>query len=447
MHHGLLPEMPVDHPKRVPIIAFNNPLSCFLCNDRVGILSAGCVCGQSTHLLGGGSLVPGRAKPMETLKILVVDDESGMRDAVDRSLAYYMVHISEIDADVGFSVSQASTGEAALQTIETETPDILILDHKLPGISGLDVLEAISGEGHDLLTIMITAYSSLENAVTATKLGTFDFLAKPFNPAELKASVYKTTKHLMLRRQARRLVQEKRQVRFEFISVLAHELKAPLAAVEQYLNILSESTDQRSEDGDKHILTRSLARIRDMRKLILDILDLTRIESGEKVRKMEQLDLEALAHKAIEISRENALKRKIEIFSSHEGDLLMRGDRWELEAVFNNLISNAVKYNREGGRVDVRITGDEKKIVIGVSDTGIGISGEDSKRLFKEFVRIRTPETEYIQGSGLGLATVKRIASNYSGEITLSSVPGKGSEFRVLLQKRYDPRPPAKIRF
>ena len=123
----------------------------------------------------------------ETLHLLVVDDEVGMRLSVERALRHYSTHLPDMQHDVNFRVSQAESGEAALALIDADTPDIILLDYKLPGISGLDVLTALKERKLDILVVMITAYASLETAVQATKSGAFDFLAKPFTPEELRA--------------------------------------------------------------------------------------------------------------------------------------------------------------------------------------------------------------------------------------------------------------------
>ncbi len=110
----------------------------------------------------------------------------------------------------------------------------------MPGISGLEVLDRLADMQTDMLTIMITAYASIETAVSATKRGAYDFLAKPFTPDELKSTIRKAAARLILAKQARKLAEEKQQVRFEFIRVLAHELKAPLNAVAGYLELIQK---------------------------------------------------------------------------------------------------------------------------------------------------------------------------------------------------------------
>jgi len=372
---------------------------------------------------------------METLRILVVEDEYGMRLAIARALRDYTIHIPEIEGKIGFTIEQVEVAEDALTIINDKPPDIILLDYKLPGMSGLDLLTRISAKQLDLLAIMITAYASIETAVTATKQGAFDFLAKPFTPMELKETIYKAVKHLVLMRQAHKLTEEKRKVRFQFISVLAHEMKAPLAALDGYLNILRERAAGESQEVYDHMLDRCLTRIQGMRKMIIDLLDLTRIESGERKRDVSEVDVREIVHTAIDTATPEAQERSISISFPENGPVLMQADRSELEIVFNNLITNAVKYNRDGGRVDVELHADGGQVSIVVTDTGIGMSTEEAARLFSDFVRIKNEKTRNILGSGLGLSTVKKIALLYGGEVSVESEPDKGSRFTVTLNQ------------
>ena len=371
---------------------------------------------------------------METLKLLIVDDETPMGKAVERALRNYTVHVPEVDLDVGYVIEYVETGEKGLEIIDADPPDILLLDHKLPGISGLEILNHVSGKPLDMLTVMITAYATLENAIAATRRGAYDFLAKPFTPEELKATVYRTTKHLLLCRQSEALAQEKRRIRFEFISVLAHELKAPLAAVQQFIDIIRTADPAGEAALVQEMAARSLERIQGMRKLILDLLDMTRLESGQKPRHMGDVDLAQAAARAVENMRGEAEKRGISIGIHAPPRLCVTADAWEMETVFNNLVSNAVKYNKENGRVDVYLAGDANGLTIRVSDTGIGIPEAEAGRLFKEFQRIRNTDTDGVPGSGLGLSIVRKIAALYDGEVALESRPGRGSTFTVFLK-------------
>lgn len=368
----------------------------------------------------------------ETVRVLIVDDEPGMRQGAERALRGLVLSLPDVNGEVRFAVETAGTGEEALEKIGSA--DILLLDHKLPGMSGLEVLNHVSKHQTNVLTIMITAYASLETAITATKLGAYDFLAKPFTPEELKASVRKAAKHLVLQRHAKRLAEEKRRIRFEFISVLAHELKSPLNAIEGNLNILKDGAAAGDPATGKRMVERSLVRLDGMRKLISDLLDLTRIESGQRERSIRRLDLPELARGSIELFAGDAARRGVTVTLGTPDGVELWADPGEVEIVLNNLVSNAIKYNREGGTVNVTLARRDGGVEIAVADTGIGLKPEEAAKLFREFTRIKNEHTVKVLGSGLGLSTVRKIATMYEGETQVTSESGVGSTFTVTLK-------------
>lgn len=371
---------------------------------------------------------------METLRILITDDELGMRLGVGRTLRGFTIRVPDVNGEVGFVVEEAESGEAALEIIKQSPPDILLLDHKMPGISGLDVLDVLSGMQLDMLTIMITAYASIETAVTATKRGAYDFLAKPFTPDELRNTVRKAASRLILAKQARKLAEEKRQIRFQFIRVLGHELKAPLNAVEGYLRMIQDKALGDDLDAYREVVERSMVRIEGMGKLIADLLDLTTIESGQRTRQLVELDVTSIARASIETLQPAAKERNITVKLHAPPAVKMTADRYEIETIFNNLISNAIKYNRDGGRVDVKLQETGDRATIAVTDTGIGMTPDEVLKLFGEFVRIRNERTQSILGSGLGLSIVKKLALLYNGDATVESDLDVGSTFTVTLR-------------
>ncbi|MBP6874504.1 MAG: response regulator [Candidatus Eisenbacteria bacterium] len=368
---------------------------------------------------------------METLRVLIIEDEAPMRAAVLRSLSRFTLQLPDIEGEFRFEVSEAGSAEDGLAIIETRPPDIVLLDHQLPGMSGVDLLGLLADRPVDFLTVMMTAYATLENAIVATKRGAFDFLAKPFTPDELKAVVSKTTRHLLLTRETRRLAQEKRQVRFQLLSVIVHELKAPLAAIQGYLYILKDKSLSGDPAVQERALDRSLVRIEGMRKLIMDLLDLTRLESGQKVRRFETVDLRETARACMETLLPEAATRNITLALHADEPVLLTADRGEMEIVLNNLLTNAVKYNRDGGRVDIRLGAKDGRVKVEVEDTGIGMSEEESGRLFQEFVRIKNERTRNILGSGLGLSILRKLVQLYDGDCTVKSAPDVGSTFTV----------------
>jgi len=181
------------------------------------------------------------------------------------------------------------------------------------------------------------------------------------------------------------------------------------------------------------MIERSLIRLEGMKKLIFDLLDLTRNESGQKQRSYSDLDLGQLAATAIELFEIDAGEREITIALDCPDAVSLHGDGGEIEIVLNNLISNAVKYNRDGGRVDVRLRRADDIVTVTVADTGIGLSPSEAAKLFNEFTRIKNEDTVNILGSGLGLSTVRKLARLYGGDATVVSAPGEGSTFTVTL--------------
>ncbi|MHC1705308.1 MAG: ATP-binding protein [Tenuifilaceae bacterium] len=368
---------------------------------------------------------------MEILDVLVVDDEPGIRSGVVRILRNFSVSYPFMDDDIQFNVIEASTGEEALEIINTKPPAIVLLDNKLPGMQGVEVLEYINNNQLDILVMMITSYASLELAVKATNIGAYDFVPKPFTPQELKSSIENITKHYFLRRMTRKLHKEGKIVRFQFLTVLSHELKSPLNAIEGYLKLMQDKQSGEKIDDYQDMIERSLSRVKSMRTLIMDLLDLTKIDSGKRNRDLREVNLEMIAKSAIEGMTPLAVQRDVKLVLEVDDQISMVADAEEMEIIFNNLISNAVKYNKDGGMVKCTITNTSDEIVVKVTDTGFGIDKEDIPKLFHEFTRIKNSSTRNISGSGLGLSIIKKLVSLYSGRIEVESTPSEGTTFII----------------
>jgi len=369
------------------------------------------------------------------LKILIVDDESGMRDGAARCLKSLSFKETDFPEKISFEIFLAETGEAALKEIKEKSPDIVLLDYKLPDMNGLEVLQ--NCDSTRFLTIVITAFASLEVAITATRRGAFDFLAKPFSPDELREAVKKAVKNIFMSRKVRQLQEEKSRIRFEFVSILAHELKSPLAAIEGYLRLIDERVKGEQLASYDAMVKRSMERIISMRKLINDILDLTRLESGKKKRIIEELDLGEISLYVYEGLALKAAEKKLKFELNYPEKFKFAADKEEMEMLFSNLLSNAVKYNKQGGEIKLTIEKKDEFVSISCSDTGIGISKEEQQRLFGEFVRIKNEYTRNIEGSGLGLSIIKKIAAIYNGEVKVESTYNVGSVFSVKLKELY----------
>jgi len=182
-------------------------------------------------------------------------------------------------------------------------------------------------------------------------------------------------------------------------------------------------------------IERSLQRIHWMKSLIMDLLDFTRIRLERKDEKIEEVHLKDIASNAIVAIRPYAIRMEVGINLGMKSDVIIMADPTDMEIIFNNLVSNAVKYNRRGGKVDIVIDEDEENVILLFADTGIGISEPDRKNLFSDFVRIKNEKTKNIGGSGLGLSIVKQVLDMYHGSITVDSVPDVGTTFRICLPK------------
>lgn len=372
---------------------------------------------------------------MIKLNVLIVDDEIGMRLGAEKVLKDYKITISDFNDEIGFAIDLAEDGKTAFEKLKSTAVDILLLDYKLPDTNGLDILNEVLEKKLDILTIMITAYASLEVAINATKKGAFDFLAKPFTPEELRVTVRKAAERIYLNRKAQKLEQEKNQVRFQFISVLSHELKSPINAVENYLQLMKNRISGEELTSYDKMIERSLLRMDGMRHLIADLLDLTSLESGQKKRELSDIDIYELASGIIDGYLKQADERAITINYKCEKDIIFHGDRDEIEIVFNNLISNAIKYNKDNGSVDLTVSSDDEKLNIVCKDTGIGIRTKDQEKLFKEFKRIKNKNTENISGTGLGLSILKRTVELYKGTVNVESEEKKGTVFNITLMR------------
>ncbi|HAM10941.1 MAG: hypothetical protein A2X04_12375 [Bacteroidetes bacterium GWF2_41_9] len=373
---------------------------------------------------------------MAVLKVLVIDDEPGIRSGVIRILSNFHVTYPFMDEDYTFEVFEAGTGEEGLSFIERDIPDLLLLDNKLPGIQGIEVLEYIRKRNYDIMVAMITSYASLDVAIRATRDGAIDFIPKPFTPQELKSSIENIAKQLYLKRITHKMNQEGKKIRYQFLSVLSHELKAPLNALEGYLRMMQEKqAGDRIEDYGAPI-ERSLQRVQGMRNLIMDLLDFTKIRLERKEEKIQAVNLSEVASGAMVTVQPYAIQMDVSINLSKRADVVIMADPDDMEIIFNNLISNAVKYNKRGGKVEVTIDSTENEAIIIFADTGIGITKDDTENLFTEFVRIKNEKTRNISGSGLGLSIVKKVVGLYHGTIKVESIPDEGTVFTIRLPKK-----------
>ena len=230
------------------------------------------------------------------------------------------------------------------------------------------------------------------------------------------------------------------KMKSEFIAMVAHELRSPIAAVEQQLTVILNKMAGDVTEKQEQLLSRAKERTKGLLSLINDLLDLSKIEAGKMVQYKEPLSLQEVIQRVVDLMRAEAEGKRITLkFSSKPGIPLITADRISMEGIFTNLISNGIKYTPEGGEVSVSLSEEGGCVKAIVSDTGIGISKEDLPRIFDRFYRVKTAETRQIVGTGLGLSIVKSIVDAHFGTISVESDAGKGTSFTVLLPREPDP--------
>ena len=219
-----------------------------------------------------------------------------------------------------------------------------------------------------------------------------------------------------------------------FVSLVAHELQAPLAAIEGYLDIILDGGGGKDPEKTRKILDRCRERTSGLLALIQDLLAISRMQSGRIVREKEKLRLTDVLKEVVELMKGEALERGVKIAAELPEELPpISANREDLTRVFTNLVDNAIKYNHPGGKVFVRARANDAFIHVEVQDTGIGIPKEEREKIFDEFYRVKSKETQRISGTGLGLCIAKRILEAHNGDIEVESQMNVGSTFRVLL--------------
>lgn len=226
------------------------------------------------------------------------------------------------------------------------------------------------------------------------------------------------------------------KMKSEFVSAVSHELRTPLTSIKGYAAILIEgklgevtpAIKERLEKINKHSDT--------LTKMVNDMLDISRIESGKVEMKFEKLEVKDVVDGVVDMItpqiREKDLKLEIEIPAKVSS---MSADNTQIERVFINLLSNAIKFTPSGGKIGIKAKEEDKFIEIEISDTGSGISEEELPRIFDEFFRCENPINREVKGTGLGLSLVKRIVEAHGGKIGVKSTLHKGTTFNFTLPK------------
>jgi len=354
-------------------------------------------------------------------KILIIDDEDVILDSC-----------SLILEGSGYLVQTAPDGATGVNLVNEFKPDLVFVDLKMPGMPGVEVLEKINEIDSTIVTVVITGFATVGSAVEAMKRGAYDFLPKPFTPDEFRLIARRSLEKRKLIQETIALRREKEMMREQFASIVSHELKAPLGAVQQNLFALEFEMTDTLNDSQREKIQRLKTRIDDMLKLINSWLRVISVDVNKLKENFTEISVRLPISKALENIESLATRKNIEV-ATYIGDELsaIYGDELSLSETFVNILGNAVKYSHDGSNVTVSAEEDRNEVVISIKDSGIGISPDELPYIFDGFYRGKG--SDVADGHGIGLTVSKQIIEAHNGSIAVESELGKGSTFVVHL--------------
>ena len=360
---------------------------------------------------------------MDTIpKILIIDDEEIVLDSCTHILAHS-----------GYQIITARNGTLGLEMLEQEKPDLIFVDLKMPGISGMEVLEKVQEFDSTIVPIVITGFATVSSAVDAMKRGAYDFLPKPFTPDEMRIIARRAIDKRRLVLETIALRREKEMLREQFAAIVSHELKSPLGAVQQSMYGLVSDLEDKLSDEQKSKIERLQSRIADLIKLVNTWLRAISVDISTIRENFAPTSIVEVVSKAVENVQQHAVRKDIKIETAlKEPFASINGNEVTLVEALVNIIGNGVKYTQMGGCITITAREEDNKILVEIKDNGVGIAPDDIPHIFDDFyVGGKKPENE--RRSGVGLAITKRIVEAHDGFITVDSEQGKGSTFTIHL--------------
>jgi signal transduction histidine kinase len=368
---------------------------------------------------------------MTSSKILVVDDE--------QSVATTIKAILQLD---GNEVTAVTSGTEALAQLREHEFDVVLTDLRLDDLDGIEILRETQKLWPDTVSIMLTGYASLESAVTALRSGAYDYLIKPSDVDELRATIGRAIERRRLRQRLVELEQLDK-LKTQFLSMASHELRTPLTAVSGFMQIArrrmsrmaaaSDIPDTWREEARKSDETLEMAnrQSKKLARLIDELLDVSRLQQGRVEMRLAQIELAEVVREVGE--RMLLLSKGHEIDTRIEGVAPIVADRDRIEQVLENLVGNAIKYSPENGRIEMSLRVNGANAVISVRDHGIGVAPGEVEKIFGLFYRSPDPRADHVGGLGLGLYISREIVSRHHGRLWAERNADAGTTFYVTL--------------
>ncbi len=396
---------------------------------------------------------------MKTLRddrpgLLLVDDEEGFRTAVARRLGKR-----------GFLIFQASNGEQCLTILDKDPVNVVILDVKMPGMSGIDTLKTIKQAHPEIQVILLTGNVAVADGIEGIKSGAFDYLTKPVEIDHLVNKINQALEMIRLGEEKlaelafradleKKMIDTDRLVSLGTMSTgIAHEINNPLAVINEAAGFMRQVinqmvTGQMDEGGQKtkgEDITASsgpAALLMGLEKIETSVKRARRITHQllGHVKKQDvqfcEVNLKTLLSETLDLLKNDLQEKNIQIDWNMDPDTsVLWSDPFQIRQVLMNILNNAVHAVTKKGVITLCSKRTEDDIVLEVRDNGVGIPKENLGKIFDPFFTTKSFE----QGTGLGLFVVHKILSNLNGDIRVDSTVGRGSSFKIRLPRRFDP--------
>ena len=360
-------------------------------------------------------------------KILIVDD------VVSNVLLLKILLSNE-----KFQVCTANCGNACIEVAKKELPDLILLDVMMPDISGFDAAVILKKDPttKDIPIIFLTALNTPQDLVHGFKVGASDFLTKPFNKEEL---VMRVMQQISLVAAKRIIEQQNRELmatltnRDKMYSVIAHDLRSPMASIRMVLNLVVQSSTPETVGAELYtLLDQANRESEEVHDLLDNLLKWTKSQTGRLNVVLQDLDLNDIIPGVVDIFEMIASTKQIKLdLQGPDKPLVVHADNDMLKTVVRNFISNAIKFSPEGASIEIVMKEEGDFAKVSVRDHGVGIAPDRLESIFHK------GETTYgtggEEGSGLGLQLCQDFARKNGGDCTVESVEGEGSTFSVLI--------------
>ena len=379
-----------------------------------------------------------------TLDVLVVDDEPKVCQL-----------LAQILQARGCVVRTARDGLDGLSQFQQQPADMVITDIKMPKLSGLELMRELKHRDPLLSIVVITAYPSVEGAVEAMQFGACDFITKPFDVAQIQAILYRCHQRINLSRQLhaagegalkleelnRRLV-ELNDMKSQFLAAISHEINTPLCLMSEWLYLLSDGTLGPLAQEQQQAVGALVHAYDRLHLLLQQLIDL--MHGHLIVLSRQRVPINEVLGQAVAAIAAQAEARSITVTSHVPADaVLLEMDRGRMLAAFEYLLDNAVKFNHEGGRVEVDTRAGPDAVEVTIRDTGIGIPEEEREKIFTAFYQVDRRLSRAYGGVGIGLTLAQRYIELHGGSLTLTSEVGRGTTVHARLPRHAAAQPAA----